>query len=364
MKLASWILDHYDMLEAEQIPRDELEKVAKRFNGHIMSPSERARQSDNDYGLVLINTAGAKARKFPINTRFDAYMSKVCSVSTQKQLPEGARNVLSDRLDQASRHFNLPIHSSKLTKTASFVPVSLYVLKSDEEAKLDLDRMAKKASQEKYAICESLNGTSMYKYPIDTAEQVKRRIDRFEVIHNRMHAKYAFQYADNVAERAEELNVDVPEDSMIMLYKNASLNPRFKSYVADRIEVAPDAAKVSYMGLQLKEASATPRQLAIAMDTLDRNCGMDMLYETQFPDPAHSTLTLEKKAESVEIGTTVVDINQLKGALKNNPDQFLNFLQPEVIESLQESPKEILRSLPIPFQQKIIETLNTQSQPE
>lgn len=357
MNLSSWVLDHYDMLEAEQVTRDTLEKVAQAMGSRLMTPEERSRQMDTDFGIVLVASGGAKSRKFPINTAFDTYMSKAAFVMNGRSMPDGARNIAEERISAAARRYRLPL-ADAYTKTASFgAPSNVYILTHRDELNMEAAPMVKTASSSRYAINESLDGSPIRKFSIDTTDQVKRRVSSFETKANRMHIKYAFQYADNVAQRAEELGMKIPETSKIALFKAANLNPQFKSHIAARIRIAPKEMEAPYLGLMLKTASTDARQLAVALDSIDRSCGIDMLYGRSVTSPAEAILTTVKKANVVEVGSLSVDIDRLKDALTKSPEAFGDFLEPDTLEALINDTETVFNALPVPFKQQVIHTM-------
>jgi hypothetical protein len=362
MKLSTLLLDHYDMLGAGQVDIKELQKVADALGGRIMSPEDRERQVDGDFGIVLIASSGDRIRRFPLGTPADTFLSKTSAKMNQGHLPKGARNVLSHRLDVACERFNLPVHSSMMQKHASKHPPSpIYLLSELEESDLNFETMVKRASYGHYAINTSLHGEKRAQFPIDSPRQVKLRINAFESKHNKMHIKYAFQYADNVFERATELNVKVPEGSKIHLYKEARLNPRFGHFVDERIQMAPESLQASYLGLMLKKASHDPRQLAVALDALDRSCGMDSHWGTQIACPAESTLTIAKISSTVSIGEVMIDTQDLVEDLHAHPEAYNGVIDESTVAALIAEPEKVLRSLPVPHRQAVLETFSSHS---
>lgn len=362
MKLSTMILDHYDMLSAGQVTNEKLQKEAAAFGGRIMSPEDRERQVDEDFGIILIASSGDRIRRFPLGTPSDAFLSKGAAEMNQNHLPRGARNVLNHRLDVACKRFHLPIHSSMLQKYASKHPPSpIYLLSELEEADLNFETMIKRAFCGHYAITTSLHGEKRAQFPIDSPRQVKLRIRGFENKHDKIHIKYAFQYADNVYERAVELGVDIPKGSKVRLYKEATLNPRFGHFVNERIQMAPESLQASYMGLMLKKASHDPRQLAVALDAFDRSCGMDSHWGTQIACPAESTLTIAKVSNTVDIGETMVNTQDLIEDLHAHPEAYNSVIDESTIAALIAEPEKVLRSLPVPHRQAVLETFSSHS---
>ena len=357
MNFSSWVLDHYDMLDASQVTMDSMEKVANALGSGIMTSEERARQMDSDFGLVVIASGGRKTRRYPINTPFDAFMSKAAYVMNKNSLPEGAKKIAGLRISAAAHRYSLPVVDG-FEKNASFVPPSnVYVMSLKEEAKLDILKMASLSSPPTFAITEGLDGGVLERYPINDPKEVSMRIDSFDKIAHKMDIKYAFQFADNVSAAAEKHNVPIPADSKLNLYKTANLSPTFRKSIASRIRVAPEAVSKSYMDVMCKTASADPRQIAVAIDSIDRSCGMEMLYGSAFPDAAESTLSITKQANVIEVGNLEVNIDDVRSAISKDPEVFKKILDEETLEALKKDTEVVFKALPAPYQQMIIHTI-------
>lgn len=357
MNLSTWVLDHYDMLASDQLSRDYLSKIASSMKSRLMSPEDLSRQIDDDFGLVIVASGGAKIRRYPLTNGFESLMSKAAFAMNGASLPEGARNILNDRLDAALGRYRVPVQG--LVKKSSVLSTSnLYIMTREDEGRLELAGIAKEASMDKYAIMSSLDGSPLRKYPIVTDSQIRRRIDGFESLADKLHIKYAFQYADNVIARADEKGVAVPKTSKLYLYKYAGLSPNFRYYVNARMKHAPRELHEPYMGLMVKSASADPRALAVALDSIDRSCGMEMLYGKAFPNAVETSLSLEKRANRIQIDSVFIESDDLKQAIENRPDAFVSVLgDQETIERLKEDPEQVISTLPPPHRQALLDIL-------
>ena len=121
--------------------------------------------------------------------------------------------------------------------------------------------------------------------------------------------------------------------------------------------IAPKEMEAPYLGLMLKTASTDARQLAVALDSIDRSCGIDMLYGRSVTSPAEAILTTVKKANVVEVGSLSVDIDRLKDALTKSPEAFGDFLEPDTLEALINDTETVFNALPVPFKQQVIHTM-------
>ena len=334
-----------------------LAESAARYGRVPMSDQELDRLNDRDFGLIIVASDGTRTRAYPLVNKFEVIMSKAAAVMKRKSLPTKASNIVHERIKCAARRF---IPGMQKVAEAQDRLSNIYALTKTDERKMARKEMEKTASSN-FAVNESYNGGPMKRYPIDTAEQVTRRLRRFETGHGSMHIKYAFEYARNIADRAEELGVNVPEDSAIHLYKTASMSRFAKQNINARLKIAPKESHSAYLGLMLKTASATPEQLAVALDSTDRQYAMDGFYGTHFPDAASSVLDLHKHAEVIDLAGTEIDKDDFLDALTNDEESFSDLFDAETIAALKEDPEVVFASLPAPHKQRTLEMLTQRS---
>ena len=358
MKLIA--LDHYDMVRRGELELSKLASFAARYGAKPLSEKELSRLDDSDFGLIVVASDGSRSRNFPLRNQFEVIFSKSAAIANAEVLPEKALNVLNSRLTAAGRRY-LPGAFYK-TAEASKAPSPIYLLTGADEIKLAaVEKMEKTAGAGHFAITESINGDAMNKFPIDTDEQIRRRINRFGIAKESMHIKYAFQYAKNVSERADEKGIKIPEDSTINLFKTAAHNRMTNVHINDRIKMAPDPAQSEYLGLMLKTASATPEQVAVSLDSIDRKYGMDQHYGVHYPSASDSSLSMEKRAETFTVGDSEVDRQDVLSMLSSNEPELTEELGEETVKAMKDDPESVLSSLPAPYRQKILERLNNTS---
>jgi len=349
-------LDHYDMAKKGELDLSKIGELAAKYGESTMTEKEMDRLDDRDFGLILVASDGSRFREFPLCNQFEVIMSKSSSVMNSKQIPAKARNILDTRLNASARRFLPGMHK---TASATDLISNVYALTPGDERKLVSSEMEKTASH--FAINETLNGGDMQRYAIDTPEQVRRGIRRFETKHRGMNIKYAFAYARNVGERADALGVDVPEESAVNLYKTAAMSPYARGHINERLKFAPEASHSAYLGLMLKTASSSPEQLAVALDTTDRQYAMDSFYDTHFPDAGSSILDFRKRAEVINLSGTDIDKDEFLDTLTSNEELFSELLGEGAIEELKKNPEAVLTSLPMPHKQKILDMLTVRS---
>ncbi|MCK4821073.1 hypothetical protein KA005_35240 [bacterium] len=350
-------LDHYDMVKTGELDLAKLGELAAQYGEKPMSEKELDRLNDRDFGLIVVASDGSRSREFPLCNKFEVIMSKAASVANTKLIPKQARNILDMRLGAAARRFLPGMH--KVAEAQELLS-NIYALTPTDEHRLTSKGMEKTADCN-FAINESYNGGAMQRFPIDTAEQVTRRMRRFETRHPSMHIKYAFEYARNIAERAEVLGVEIPKDSAINLYKTAAMSKYAKQNINERLKFAPDVSHSAYLGLMLKTASANPEQLAVALDFTDRQYAMDAFYGVHYPDAGASVLDFRKRAEVIDVSGVEVDKEELLEAMSSDEEMFTELLGAEALEEMKKDPEAVLTSLPTPYKQKVLEVLTERS---
>ncbi len=350
-------LDHYDMVRTGKLNLVKLGELAAQYGEKPMTDKELDRLDDHDFGLIIVASDGSRSREFPLCNKFETIMSKAAAIANVKLIPKQANNILDMRLGAAARRFLPGMH--KVAEARDLLS-NIYALTPRDECKL-ASKGIEKTADCNFAINESYNGGSMRRFPIDTAEQVTRRMRRFETRHHGIHIKYAFEYAKSIAERAETLGVEIPEDSAINLYKTAAMSKYAKQNINERLKFAPDASHSAYLGLMLKTASATPEQLTVALDATDRQYAMDAFYGIHYPDAGASILDFRKKAEVIDVSGVEVDKDELLEAMSSDEGTFTELLGPEALEEMKRDPETALTSLPAPYKQKVLEMLTERS---
>jgi hypothetical protein len=363
----SMVLDHYDMLQAGQLDRTAMEKTARALGGSLMSSAELDQQTDDGFGLILVASAN-RARRYPMTSPAETIMSKVSFYLNGSVLPKEAQVIMRRRLEAAHERFGLR-PDGMLVKSAStkgFIPSNVCVIKENQEAQLRYAGLVKQAyatTMEKYAINTSLNGQPLQKYPIANAAQVRIRIDNFEGLKQKLAAKYAFEYAENVAQRAGELGVPIPAGSSIHHYlaKTAALNPMSKQWIAARATMAPMPARVAYVALMTKIGSAAPLDLAVGLDAIDRQYELQNYYGTQFPNAVESVLSMRKTAASFVLGTLTINTEDVVRLIDRQRPLLEAFLDGETIDRMKRDPETSIKALPGPHKQMLLDVLNNTS---
>lgn len=360
----SLVLDHYDMLQAGQLDRNALEKTARSLGGSLMSSSELDQQTDDAFGLILVASAN-RIRRYPMTSPAETIMSKVSFYLNGSALPKEAQVIMNHRLEAAHERFGLRPDGILVKKasTRGFIPSNVCVVKENQEARMRYAGLVKQAyatTMEKYAINTSLNGQPLQKYPIVNEAQVRLRIDNFEGLRHKMAAKYAFEYAENVAQRAQEMGIPIPEQSSIHGYlaKNASLNPYAQQWISSRAVMAPTPARVAYVALMTKIGQASPRDLAVGVDAIDRQYELHHYYGLHFPNAVESVISIKKTAAAFNIGTLSINTDDITRLIDKQRPLLKAFLDEETIDRMRKDPETVVKALPAPHKQMLLDVLN------
>lgn len=377
MSIRSLVLDAYDMLDVGAITSEEFQKVAEL---NLESATDREsiyRQLDRDFALVFVLPNGDRLRKFPVNNKTNTMMSQRAFLANRGKLPERAQEMIAHRLVSACGRYGIEADdevaaimrgSLEANNNYYYVEPELLAIfgsnidsneSDDFEEEAPNDATTKEASTRTlWGIDDTIGEQKFRKYPMKTAEQVRKLVRNFGNIGPRMMCKYAFQLADNVVKRAKELKVTIPEESVILKYASTKLSPYFSYAISDRLKIAARDPQMfsSYMDLLSKKASYTPRQIASALEGLDQSYRLRHRYGIEFPNPVDSVLGISKLGEDLSTGDTMIDPTSLRQALEDNREAFEEHLDSEIVDKLEKDP-DALKTLPIPVRQLVSKIL-------
>lgn len=355
------VLDQYDMLSTNELQFDEFVKKAAYFKEAATTKEDLSRQLDTDFAAVLVTTNGDRIRKFPINSKTNTQMSLDAFEKSYKKMPDNLAAFIGSRLFLAAERYDIkpPEIVNKLYKTSNNDTNrnAYYLVDETLMGIFGIDDYPEKDASY-WGVTAKTAAGDIYKYPIKTAADVKKYIVHFDKYASRLATKYAFDFARNLEKRAQYLEIDIPEDSTIHLYNHAEVSPFFKHAIADRIKEASDIETKMEYAAMLKEAStATPQQLAIKLENIDRENKMNLRYG-QVADPIMSTMALFKEAQTVDVGTSKIETADVPKAIQKNRALFVEHLGEKMTKVLETSSTEKMKSLPLPQRQLILELVN------
>lgn len=193
------------------------------------------------------------------------------------------------------------------------------------------------------------------RFPIDTEGQVKTASAYF-VEHWRGFEPFdRHQYCVKLAQRAQELGVDVPE--MVQKYGSLGYAPDVEGAVYARTAYCvPGSREHLFVNRLLeKRAELTPEEFAVALERFDRDTGIWNDWGGRVGDPYYSTFGFDKYAGwSFEEGGRYIDEETLHNVLKERRKGITDLFGKEILDGLDKDPIGIFESLPMDMRKVIM----------
>jgi hypothetical protein len=343
-KLATLQYDVTDLVTAGQIDylievtkgKDELVK-----NAHIPSLEETEEMPDEKFALILYHPHIGKMKKLAMSDKYITELNMRIFEDRINSLPEKLVKVAAYHLAKAAKYYKLTVPES-IKKYAEEKPVSNWVNIAELKA-----TSVKVASENiKYALGN--------KYPIHTAQLVKKAMSYFADHWKRFSPLNAFEYAVNVKIAADKLGVDY-KGTRIEKYAHispAKLSPLFKAAVAARKGYVTEDNRQIFDDL-IKEASTLGTvKTAKALEAIDRELGLNREWNKSIEDPVFTVFdtTVEKTARESGTEINLESLRKLPNGLVD--DATLKDLKSD--EGL-----EVFASLPTPVRQKLAKAMET-----
>jgi hypothetical protein len=186
------------------------------------------------------------------------------------------------------------------------------------------------------------------RYPIDTASQVQRAFIYFEKYASRFTPHERHIFCGNVARRADELGLQVPET--IAKYGAATMAKDAGVQIYRRQRMFREGTSEHSLLAEMREkcASIKPEVLAVALERFDRQHNLDQQWDNGLPDPYFSIFGVEKVAEySFVDGNDTVTEERLKICGKKCKEQITQLFDDDMAEEFAKDPVQIFDSLPL-----------------
>lgn len=355
------VLDQYDMLSVGELDFDVFTKTAAFYKEAKTTKEDLSRQLDTDFAAVLVIPTGDKIRKFPINSKANTDMSLKAFEKNYKKMPDTLAAFIGHRLFLAAERFDIKIPDSVngIYKNYPTSDRNAYYLVDETTMSFfgEEDYTEKDAAY--WGVSAKTAAGDIFKFPIKTAMDVKKYVTHFDKYAGRLCTKYAFDFARNLEKRARYLEVEIPEDSTINLYCNATVSPVFRHAIDARIKEASDMeTKMEYLSLLKEAATATPHQLAIKLENIDRDNRMNIKYGQGIMDPITSTMAIVKQAEVIDAATASMETSDVAKSIKKNRDLFVEHLGEKLTAELERDGTQKIKALPVPVRQLILELIN------
>jgi len=186
------------------------------------------------------------------------------------------------------------------------------------------------------------------RYPIDTAIQVQQAFTYFEKFASRFTPHERHIYCGNVARRADELGLQVPET--IAKYGAATMAKDAGVQIYRRQRMFREGTSEHGLLQEMREkcASIRPEVMAVALEKFDRQHNLDQMWDNGLDDPYYSIFGVEKVAEySFVDGNDTITEERLKICAKKCKEQIEELFDDDMAEEFGKDPVQIFDSLPL-----------------
>jgi hypothetical protein len=344
-KLASLQYDVTDLVTAGQIDylveitkgKDELIK-----NAHIPSLDETEKMADDKFALILFHPHIGKMKKLAMCDRFITELNMRIFEDKANSLPVELVKVASYHLAKAAHYYKLPVPET-IKKYAEEKQATNWVNIAEVSA------MREKNTDEnvKYALHE--------KYPIHTAQLVKKAMAYFTDHWKRFSPLNAFEFAANVKIAADKFGVDY-KGTRIEKYANIhpnTLSRTFGAAIAARKGYVLEAERNVFDELAKQASTLGPVKTAKVLEEIDRKLGLNREWNKSIEDPVFSVFDTTPQRFVKVAGYNGIEINL--ESLRKLPNGIVDAATAEDLKGPEGL--DIFESLPTPVRQKIAKSL-------
>ena len=354
-KFASVPLDVVDEILAGNI--DKLASIVENLSeqakvAYVPSLDEQNALDEKDFALIMWSPKLGQIKKYATYTPELTELNLAYLSDKESTLPEEILKVAGNNLTVAAKNYGISIPENLKKYAGENFKDNVVDMRTIKEA----DLIVKTSSQdtgEYYALPEH------NKYPLNTAEQVKKASAYFERNHKKMDENDKLAFSLNVLSRAEDLEVPV-NNTEVSKYAELDFES-FNSNLYDSVQVRKGYLK------------DTESEIGNLYDDLLRNSDevgvvktAEALYEID--KKAHLNGTYGKGIESPvfavagKVGSNGQDIDgtYVTGSqLDNIPSgELTSIVGNDVIDDLRGEEKlDVLASLPIPVRKEILDLM-------
>lgn len=326
-----------------------IDKIASKVDSEIEVPFEdEVSQLSSDQFACVIKTAEKTFYKFPINTKDNTTLNVQAILHTHNTLPDEIVKTASANLLRAAKFWKIDEGLEELEKLSGNVTSNF--VNAD---RVDMIRFNEKTSSGMSSTEYSVFALNA-KYPIDTPELLKEAEKYYIQYSNRFSPLERHEYATNIIKQAEIVDYQITTPKIL---KHAHLrferNPHLKELLLARDKQA--CTDGAYKEISKLANSVDLEKLAEAIFELDTEFGLTEHYDKQVPDPVFTVFTsIEKTAET--FGGKNISLENLQ-ALSKDKLENLSLTSDAIDELHGDSGLDVLRSLPDPISEQIIDLL-------
>jgi hypothetical protein len=321
-------------------------------DGAILTAEERAKLAEEDFALVMLTKEASRLRKFPITDEANTWLSCHYFSKTAARLPHTAQKIAAANLKRACAIFNITPPNNVCELADETVSSNFY----DEATHANADRSFEQTVKIARELPRSESSPHYYalsgKYAMPSAEYVKIASQYFDKHEKEFgNAEDRHSFANNVLNRAKELNVDLGESATINKYASDQYSDNISRQIKLReslVDGKDDLSK-SLSKLASFKSTTEPSVFAKALYEFDKKAGLERYYGKSVDDAFKATL--EKTAASAyqwkdaQTNESITG-DLLKKAASSKFDKISQYFGKTVAENLKKHPVEIFDSLP------------------
>lgn len=318
------------------------------------------------YALVMVDD-GQVMQKFATADAGNTWLSTLYFALTKDNLPPEAQKVAAANLIEACEHFDIAAPDMLWDYADEPVETNLVDVTGTRP-------MAKVAHVEQedvdYAI-ERADGSKYY--PLRDATEVKTAMDYFERNVGEFVPRERREFAVKVAAKAAQ--GALPLSEKVAAYSGSGWNPAVEGHLTNRYVFLRDAdapmpARTQLMKLAQVRSSFNPEEFAEALESFDREFGLDAMWDRDLADPWFAvTGDYPASFEKVAKGSvptpatyTVGEVTVTQAEIENLANRGLNTLRShfggEFAAEFLKAPLKVFESMPLP-QRKFMARLAT-----
>jgi len=369
---AAAVIDFYDDSAHAHMSKVAMPAALRNVKLAMLSPEQHARLPDTDFGLIVLTKRANVLRKFPVNDPGNAWLSAQYFGQTYEKLAFPARFVAAKFIKSACDAYEVP--SSRL--------VDAYAARADEEIESNtfvegsekgwmLRKLAQRELIEKAAsagevtataelpnqhfalVIKTGDGSVIRKYAMPDAGHVKQAASYFDKYAMDLQPEYRHRFALSVANRADELGVDVSRHAGLAKWASSSWNNNVDAHLEQRKSLLPrnPSAREVLNKLAASLGETTPADMAEALQVFDQATGLDRYYDRGLADPYASTMGKLAEGWSEEVDGDTVTAADLQKAISSG--KLEGYFGAAFVEQFKKDPTQIYSSLPDPEKQVI-----------
>jgi hypothetical protein len=249
-------------------------------SAELLTSDKAASLPADAFALRILTEDGSHLHKFPVTSAADTWLSMRYFEKNAHKLPQSAQSIAASNLKIAADRYGVE-PTKTVALRARHVSGNLFVEGIDKVATQSV-RITEETGQ-RYALGN--------KYPLFHEGHVKKAAQYFEDYYGQFDAASRHTFAKNVIERASELKVDIPTESMAVLRKVAG--DRFGDILGTQIrmrkELLHDQAKKDELDKLASSRGDNPEAFAEALAKFDAENRLDRHYDRYLADAYTAT---------------------------------------------------------------------------